>query len=655
MKDLPSEIWDYLKTEKFFGLVIEKQYGGLGFSSYAQSVILAKIATRSLSLAIDIMVPNSLGPAELIAWFGTQAQKEHYLPRMAIGQEMPCFALTGLEAGSDAGAMKDYGIICRGQFEGQEVLGIRLNWEKRYITLAPIATLLGLAFKLYDPDQLLSDRKERGITICIVPTHLPGVEIGKRHYPAGLAFVNGPTIGKDVFIPLDYVIGGPDMIGRGWQILMEALSAGRGISLPALAAAVGQSSFRYTGAYANLRRQFNLPIGEFEGVALKLAEIAGFNYLIEAMRSLTLTAINEHIKPSLATAISKYHTTELARKIINNAMDIHAGRAIQIGPRNYLASNYFGIPICITVEGANILTRNLIIFGQGASRCHPFIRKETVALSNPDSEMAAISLDPLLLEHLSYAASNFARSLFYGLTCGRFISSPVKGSLAKYYRQMTRMSAALAITSDVAMLSLGGDLKRKEAISARLGDILSYLYLASAVMKYGSASIDLPGEREAMQWSLDYCLYEIQLAFKEFFKNFPTRWMANILSFVIFPWGYKYEKPADKLSFELAKKMTADDAFRDRMTQHCYINDRPNDVTGRLEAANAKLKQVSPFLMKLQQAIKDKVIKRVPDFLQQLSLALQADVLSHDEVKLLQEFEALRLDVLQVDDFESLT
>lgn len=653
-KDLPKEVWDYLKKEKFFGLVIPKEYGGLGFSSYGQSVIVTKVASRSLSAAVNIMVPNSLGPAELIAWFGTDEQKKYYLPRMAVGEELPCFALTGLEAGSDAGAMKDYGVVCRGMFEGKETLGVRLNWDKRYITLAPITTLIGLAFKLRDPDHLLSEQENRGITICVVPTHLPGVEVGPRHYPVGLAFMNGPARGKDVFVPLHYIIGGQEMIGRGWHILMEALSAGRGISLPALASAVAKSSFRTTSAYVNLRKQFNTAIGNFEGIALKLAEIVGLNYLTEATRRLTLTAIDQEIKPSLATAISKYHTTEMARKIINDAMDIHAGRGIQLGPKNYLAFSYFGAPVCITVEGANILTRNLIIFGQGAVRCHPYIRKEIEALSNKDVDQAVVELDKLLREHFSSAASNFARTLFYGLTGARFITVPVTGHLAKYYRQLTRMSAALAITADFAMLSLGGDLKRREALSARLGDVLSYLYLASAVLKFGHDKTNHVTEVDVVQWSLDYCLNEIQIAFKELFKNLPSKWMSCLLSFIIFPWGYRYHKPTDTVSLRLAKYMMFDAAFRDRMTEYCFISQDAQDVTGSLEVAYQKLTQINPLLTRLQDAIKDSIVKKSNDFDTQLALALKANVLTQDEVKLLQDFERMRLDTLQVDQFDTL-
>ena len=473
--DLPPAVWEYLKNEKFFGMVIPKTYGGLGFSALMHSTVITKIATRSLNTAVTTMVPNSLGPAELLLHYGTEEQKNYYLPRLAKGQEMPCFALTAPDAGSDAGSIPDTGIVCKGLHEGREVTGIRLSWDKRYITLAPLATLLGLAVRLYDPDHLLSEKEDVGITFCLIPTSHPGVLIGNRHLPMYMAFMNGPTRGKNVFIPLDWIIGGAEMVGQGWQMLMESLSIGRSISLPALSTACGKFAYRVTGAYARVRRQFNTSIAAFEGVEEALATIAGCTYMLEACRMMTAGAIDQHINPSIVSAIAKYHMTEMPRSVISHAMDIHGGQTIQVGPRNQLANAYLAVPISITVEGANILTRNLIIFGQGAIRCHPYLFKEVELLSAPDPSIK--ELDRVLMSHIGFYASTFLRTLAYGLTGGKLICVPTcHKRIKKYWRQLTRMSAALALLADTSLILLGGSLKRRERISARLGDILSQLY-----------------------------------------------------------------------------------------------------------------------------------------------------------------------------------
>lgn len=649
--DLTQQTWEYLKKERFFSMNISKEYGGLGFSALAQSAVVVKIATRSVSAAVNSMVPNSLGPGELLQYYGTDEQKQYYLPRLASGEEVPCFALTGPEAGSDAGAMRDIGIICKAQYQGKEVLGIRLNWDKRYITLAPVATVLGLAFKLYDPDQLLGSQYELGITVCLIPTNHPGVEIGHRHLPLNMAFMNGPTRGKDVFIPIDWIIGGPAMAGHGWRMLMECLSIGRGISLPAISTAMGQLAYRTTGAYAYLRKQFKVSIGRFEGIEEAMARIAGNGYLLEATRVLTANAVSQHIRPAVVSGIAKYHMTELMRTICNDAMDIHAGRGIQLGPRNYLGHSYQAVPVGITVEGANILTRNLIIFGQGAIRCHPYIRQEMAAAADTDSKRGLAEFDRLLMSHVGYAIGNVFRSFAMGLTGGGFIKVPASEPLAYYYRQLTRLSNNLALVADVAMLLLGGDLKRKERLSARLGDVLSYLYLGSAVLKYYHDQDQPASDWPFVQWTLQTLLVNTQTAFDEFFANFPQTIVGKLLRFVVFPLGLPYRKPADKLGQQLASAMMTPGMLRDRLSQLCYIAQDANDPIGRIEHAFELVLQAESVHKKLQTAIKAGVLLAVTDLDRQLAAAVKADVLTAAEAKLAHDSEVARRDAIQVDDF----
>ncbi|MCF2860118.1 acyl-CoA dehydrogenase [Pseudoalteromonas sp. SMS1] len=535
--DLPEDVWKYLKEQGFFSMIIPKSFGGREFSAQANSVIVSTIATRSLSTAVTVMVPNSLGPAELLLHFGTQAQQNYWLPKLASADALPCFALTSLHAGSDAGGITDYATVCKQEFEGKETLGLRVTWSKRYITLAPIADVLGLAFKVFDPDKLLSDDVELGITCALIPTQHKGVNHGDRHDPMGLAFMNGTTQGKDVFIPMDWVIGGQDGIGLGWRMLVSCLSAGRGISLPALSAGTAQLCSRSTSAYSQLRYQFKQPIGQFEGVQSALARICGLTYSIEAARENTALAVDLNKKPSVITAIAKYHLTEQARQVINDAMDIHGGKAIQKGALNYLANHYAGMPISITVEGANILTRNLMIFGQGASRCHPFILKEMEAVQLEDKEHGLKEFDKLLLSHLLHTGTNSLKALFNGLTVARFVSSPVSGDVARYYQLLTWYSQVLAVLSDIAMLRLGGALKYREMQSARLGDMLSHLYLASCVLKKyeddGHQCGDLPLVRVAMA----YHLTSYSQAAKTFIENFLPRGLRSVVKRLIFPLG----------------------------------------------------------------------------------------------------------------------
>lgn len=650
-KDLSKAAWDYLKEHRFFGLVIPKEYGGRGFSAYAHSTVVLKIATRSISAAVNTMVPNSLGPGELVLHYGTTEQKEYYLPRLASGQEIPCFALTGPEAGSDAGSLTDAGVVCRGQYQGKEVLGICLSWDKRYITLAPVATVLGLAFRLYDPDHLLGDKEDIGITLCLLPTSHPGVEIGNRHLPLHMAFMNGPTRGKDVFIPLDWMIGGVAMAGQGWRMLMECLSVGRSVSLPALSTACGLVSYRMTGAYARIRRQFNTSISNFEGVEEALGEIAGLTYLLESCRQLTCSAVDQQIKPAIVSAMAKYHMTEMARKVIANAMDIHAGHMIQVGPRNFLAHAHMSIPISVTVEGANILTRNLIIFGQGAIRCHPYLLQEVELLSKAPNAENEKQLDKLLFSHIGYAISNFARCFVSGLTGGYLLTSPVKGKLAYYYKQLTRMSIALSLLSDVAMLVLGGNLKRKERISARLGDMLSQLYLGSAALKYFSDHGSLEAEIPQVTWAVQTCLYHIQIACDELLHNFPVGWLGKAFRWIIFPWGTVYRRPCDNTYHEIVKQMLTPSRERDRLTQFCFIDKHPDDSMRRIEEALLMLADVDPIMKKMHKSVYAGGAMKQLGLTHRIEIALKSGVITPDEADKLSKFYVLQKEIIKVDEF----
>jgi acyl-CoA dehydrogenase len=640
--DLPCPVWEFLKKQKFFGMVIPKKYEGLGFSALAHSSVVLKIATRSVSAAVNALVPNSLGPAELLLHYGTEEQKDYYLPRLARGEEIPCFALTSVDAGSDAAALRDKGIVCKDTYQGKETLGIRLNFNKRYITLAPIATVIGVAFRLTDPDQLLGEKKQIGITVALVPASLAGIDIGKRHSPMGLAFMNGPIVGKDVFIPISFVIGGEKMLGQGWRMLMECLSIGRGISLPAVSAAQAQLAYRMTGAYSVLREQFHLSIAHFEGVAAALARIAGLTYLIEATRRFTVTAVDASLKPALASSIAKYHMTEFARTIINDAMDIHGGRAIQMGPRNYLASGYIAIPISITVEGANILTRNLILFGQGAVRCHPYLRDEMQAIEKKDIP----SLDKLLIHHFFYNIKNLLKTFLFAFGLGHFFSkTPIK-KFGYYCRQISRLSAALALATDFTLIILGGDLKRKERLSARLGDVLSYLYIASSVIRYAQ-EYPLSKEDDAYAcWGFNYCLYHAQLSFERFFNNFPKPFLAKLLKFIIFPLGRSYQLPTDKQDMQLVAVMVKICKFRDRITQDCYLGKKPEDPTGRMEIAfNEFIKAYT-----IREKLKQQGFNRDVDA-KQLESALAEKILTHAEMEQFLAAQKFQKDAMQVDAF----
>ncbi len=650
-KDLPAEVWSYIRSNGFFAMLIPKEHGGLGFSAYAQSCVVTKIATRSITAAVTVMVPNSLGPGELLVHYGTEEQQQRWLPGLASGKEIPCFGLTSPEAGSDATRLTDTGIVCMGEFEGKRVLGLRLNFSKRYITLAPVATVIGLAFRLYDPEHLLGDdqKSDYGITCALIPASHPGVKTGRRHYP-GTVFMNGTVEGKDVFVPIDWIIGGKHMAGKGWRMLVECLSAGRGISLPALATAAGYGAYGMTGIYARLRRQFKMPIGKFEGVQEAMARIAGLTYTLEAARSLTASAVDhcvrtEHKGPSVTTAIAKYHMTEMMRKVMIDAMDIHGGRGVMMGPRNYLAGGYQAVPVAITVEGANILTRSLMIFGQGAIRCHPHVFPEMEAARNND--LAAF--DRHFLAHVGSVFHHKVRTLTLGLTGGWLAGTPVGGPMAHYYRQFTRMSSALYFVSNVTMGVLGGELKRKELLSARLGDVLSQLYLGSAVLKYyydeGKTREDLDHAR----WALDHALAEIGKAFDEFFANFPLRIVGWGMRRVVFPLGQPYRRPSDRLGSAIAEQMMQPSALRDRLQQYAYIGKGENDVTGRMVAAFDALLAVEEAYNRFQKVASKGEAGLT--FAEQLQYCLARQVITAEEARRIEAFDTLRYEAILTDDF----
>ena len=649
LKDLPLDVWDFLKAQGFFGMIIPKEYGGRGFSALAHSTVVMKVASRCGSAGVTVMVPNSLGPAELLLDYGTDDQKNYYLPRLASGEEIPCFALTSPWAGSDASGIPDYGVACWGNYGGKRVLGFRCTWEKRYITLAPVATVLGLAFKAFDPENLLGDTQELGITCALIPTDTAGVTIGSRHYPLDAAFQNGPTSGKEVFIPIDWIIGGPEGVGRGWQMLVESLSVGRGISLPALGAGAGKFTSRMTGAYGRIRKQFNVSIGKFEGVEEALARIGGLAYLMDAARTLTTSAIDIGEKPSVVSAIIKYHNTEGMRQVTNDAMDIHGGRGICEGPSNYLARGYTSVPVAITVEGANILTRSMIIFGQGALRCHPHLVDEIEAASFPDRAAAKEDFDIALFKHLGYTLKNAARAFVFGLTGARLASKPVSGPTAKYFQRLARMSASFAFVADSALLFLGGTLKRKEKLSGRFADALSYMFLCSAALKryedQGRPAADLP----LVEWVAKYCLFNVQYALDEIMRNFPSVVMGQILRAVVFPLGHKLRYPNDMLGHRVASLLLEPSEARDRLTRGIYFSNDPRDVSGRIEYALQKVIAAEPVEQKLKKAgIK---ISPIDDIGTWLDGAVAKGIIDAKEAELVKEAHIATRAAIMVDEF----
>ncbi|PNH95751.1 acyl-CoA dehydrogenase FadE [Vibrio diazotrophicus] len=648
LADLPPEVWQYLKDNKFFAMIIKKKYGGLEFSAYAQSLVLQKLTGVSGVLSSTVGVPNSLGPGELLQHYGTKEQQDYYLPRLAQGKEIPCFALTSPEAGSDAGSIPDFGVVCKGQWEGKEVLGMRLTWNKRYITLAPVATVLGLAFKLQDPEHLLGEKENIGITCALIPTNLKGVEIGNRHFPLNVPFQNGPTRGNDIFVPLDFIIGGPEMAGQGWRMLVECLSVGRGITLPSNSTGGTKSAALATGAYARIRRQFKQPIGQMEGIEEPLARLAGNAYVMDAASNLTVAGIDLGEKPSVISAIVKYHCTHRGQRSIIDAMDIVGGKGICLGPSNFLARGYQGSPIAITVEGANILTRSMIIFGQGAIRCHPYVLKEMEAAHSENSN-AVEQFDSALAGHVSFTTSNLVRSIWLGLTDGIGSYSPTKDATQRYYQQLNRYSANLALLADISMAVLGGSLKRKERLSARLGDILSQLYMSSATLKRFENDDRPVEDLPLVHWGLQDSLKQTEVAIDEFLANFPNPVIGKVLRVLILPFGRVRKGPNDKLDSKLAQILQTPSATRTRLGRNQYLAPTAHNPAGRIELALSVILQAEPIFDKVCKALD----KRYP-FTQLDKIAAEGlanKIINEQEAELLIEAESHRLYTINVDDF----
>mgnify|MGYP003605036110 CR=1 FL=1 len=603
-KDLPPEAWQFIKDHGFLGLIIPKEFGGRQFSSFAQSRIMSKIASRSLTAAVCCMVPNSLGPGELLLHYGTEEQKKRYLPGLAKGEEIPCFGLTSPEAGSDAGSIPDSGVVCYGQFEGQQILGLKMNFSKRWITLAPIATVIGLAFKMYDPDGLLGDanKKEYGITCALLPASHEGVVTGPRHNP-GSPFMNGTVEGKDVFIPLDWIIGGVKNAGKGWRMLMECLAVGRGISLPALSTAAGEMAYLNVGAFAKVRQQFKISVGNFEGVQEATSEIASDAYMLEAFRYLVTCGLNQGGKPAVMTAMAKYYATETMRRMLNHGMDVIGGRAVQLGPRNFIALGYQAIPVSITVEGANILSRSLMIFGQGSMRCHPYLFEELQLLQAEDKNTALKTFNDMLFKHLAYTFNRTARAFTYGFTGGSAPASENADTFSRpYYKIINRFSANFALTADMCLGLLAGDIKRKEMLSGRLADIHAQMFIATAILKFYEHGQKTDAEQAHARLALDKALYKTQDAFYDLFENFSIKFASALVKFICFPLGRAVTKPTDQLKRDVATYMMQDNAFRQQLKQHvCYSTDT-NDVSGRMESAFQMLLKIDPLWNKFKKA-----------------------------------------------------
>ena len=652
--DMPAEVWQYIKSKGFLGMIIPREYGGKGFSAYAHSQVVTKLSTRSSAPAVTVMVPNSLGPAELLLHYGTPEQKQHYLPRLARGEEIPAFALTSPWAGSDAAAIPDAGVVCRGEWQGEEVLGMRINFDKRYITLAPVCTVFGLAFHLYDPERLLGGDEVLGITCALIPHDHPGVDIGRRHFPLNAVWMNGPVRGRDVFVPLDFIIGGPKMAGQGWRMLMECLAAGRSISLPGAKTGMQKMTARAVGAYARVRYQFKTAIGRFEGVEEALARIGANTYLSDAARVMTAGAIDLGEKPSVVSAIVKYHVTERARQTVNDGMDVIGGKGICLGPQNFLGRAYQQIPIGITVEGANILTRSLILFGQGAIRCHPYVLREMHAAREGD----LVAFDKALWGHVGFALSNAARALVMGLTGSHFVrvAQGVAPDTRRYYQQLTRFSAAFAFLADLSMSTLGGTLKRKEKLSARLGDILAQMYLASATLRRFEAEGRQAADVPLMHWAIQDCMFRIQQAFEGVIDNFPNRPLAFVLRhFVVFPLGRSFVMPSDKLGHQVAALLLEPSPTRDRLTADVYLPHDVEEPVGALEAALAATIAAEPVEARLREARRqgrfDPKNLATGDVDEIWGVALRAGVISAQDYALIERRNTLRDKVIRVDDF----
>lgn len=650
-KMLPEHIWQYIKDNGFLGLIIPKEYGGRAFSSFAQSRVMSKISSRSLTAAVSCMVPNSLGPGELLLHYGTEEQKNRYLPGLAKGLEIPCFGLTSPEAGSDAGAIPDTGVVCYGQFEGQEVLGLRMNFSKRWITLAPIATVVGLAFKMYDPDHLLGDKTDYGITCALLPADHEGIKVGPRHNP-GSPFMNGTVEGKDVFIPLDWIIGGVKNAGKGWRMLMECLAVGRGISLPALSTSSAEMTYLNVSAFSRIRQQFKISVGKFEGVQEANSEIASDAYMLEAFRYLVTCGLNQGGKPAVMTAIAKYYATETMRKIVNHGMDVVGGRAIQMGPRNFLALNYQAIPVSITVEGANILSRSLMIFGQGSMRCHPYLYEELQLLQAEDPKAALNPFDTMLFKHLGYTFNRTARSFAYAFSGGSSAAPQSAVDFTRpYYKIINRLSANFALTADMCLGLLAGDIKRKEMLSGRLADIHAHLFIATAILKFFEHSKKTEAERLHAQLAIEKSLYTAQEAFYDLFANFPVGVAAGMVKLICFPFGRPLKKPSDQLKQQVANSMMEDNAFRQALKKHVYYNTHENDVTGRMESTFTMLLEIEQLWDRFKKAENRGQFKGL-SFAEHVADAQLQGFINDQEAEKLLNYNARRYDSMLTDVFD---
>ena len=650
--DLPPELWDYIKKNKFFGMIIPKQFGGLGFSALAHHKVIQKLASVSSVVSSTVGVPNSLGPGELLNHYGTQEQKDYYLPRLAIGEEVPCFGLTGPFAGSDATSIPDFGIVCKGEWNGANVLGLKLTFDKRYITLAPVATLIGLAFRMYDPDGLIGDTKDIGITLALLPRETPGVEIGRRHFPLNSPFQNGPIHGKEVFIPLSQLIGGVDKAGLGWNMLNECLAVGRSITLPSTASGGAKAGAVVTGAYARIRKQFGLSVGRFEGVEEALARIGGKAYAISALSQATAAAVDRGDVPSVPSAIAKYHCTTMGREVVTDVMDVIGGKGIILGPRNFAGRAWQASPIAITVEGANIMTRSLLIFGQGVILCHPWVMKEMKAAQNPDFNAGVDEFDRNLFGHIGFAISNAVRSFWFGLTGAKIGSAPGDDYTRRYFRKLDRYSANLALLSDVSLLLLGGKLKFKESLSGRLGDVLSHIYMTSAMLKRYHDEGAPVADQPLLAWAFHDSVHKIELALSGALRNFPIRPVGWLLWALVFPWGRRAEAPSDRLGHRVAALLMAPNEARDRLASGVFMTPCENNPGGRINSYLAKAILAEPVERKFLKALKNSDIEAL-DFASQLDEGVREGWISAEERKQLEELREITLETITVDDFDT--
>ena len=650
---VPSAVWDFLKQERFFSMIIPTEYGGRGLSAVAQSAVLSRLSSCSTALAVIASVPNSLGPGELLLHYGTEEQKSYYLPRLAVGEEIPCFALTSPVAGSDAGSIVDYGEVCQAEFDGKQQLCIRLTWDKRYITLAPVATLLGLAFKLFDPHKLLGNKTELGITCALIPTSTPGVSIGRRHNPVGCAFPNGPTHGKDVLIPIDWIIGGQKMAGQGWRMLMECLAAGRGVSLPSVVSGGAAKMALASSAYARIRSQFNVPIGQFPGVQEVLVQAMAYGYLVQAIRLFTASMIDQGTRPVVASAVAKYTATEYARKVVMASMDLHGGKGICMGPTNYITQTYFEVPVGITVEGANILTRSMMIFGQGAIRSHPYVLEELLAADEPNPAAGLARFDKAFFAHMGFLFGNHVRAIVLGVTNAFFVKVPFSTPLRRYYQILTRFSTILALVADVCMITVGAELKRKENLSGRLADLVNTLYCAACVLKHyehGNAGQGQEEELSLVRWLCLDLLKHFQRQLHELLINLPNRWVAAYLRIVCLPVGRFLRKPSDRLAEAVCKESMTQSPLRERYKDFIAGFDRDDSLVSQLEATFSAVLAAEKLEKKLKLAVKNGKISGL-SFADLVADGVRQAVVSEAEAEQLLTMDAMRMSIIKVDDF----